>query len=132
MPLATSELIAIAQARLDDARILIQAGRYDGALYLCGYAVELSLKARICRTLDWLGYPATKREFDGYQSFKTHDLDILLRLSGRESYVKMNHLADWSAVAQWSPEARYQPVGTISPADAQTMITAAAALLSTL
>ncbi len=57
--------------------------RYDGAVYLAGYTVELALKARICEVLNWSGYPATSKEFDGYRSFRTHDLRVLLSLSGR-------------------------------------------------
>lgn len=129
MPLPISDLLAIAQARLDDAQVLMSAGKPDGAAYLCGYAVELSLKACICRTLGWPDYPATRNEFQGYQTFKTHVLDVLLHLSGRESFVKANLLAEWSAIATWDPEARYQPVGKIKAEDAQSMVEAAATLL---
>jgi enhancing lycopene biosynthesis protein 2 len=38
-----SDLRDIAQARLDDADALLQAGRFDGSVYLCGYAVEIAL-----------------------------------------------------------------------------------------
>jgi hypothetical protein len=41
-----AELDKLAKARLDDARALLAANRFDGATYLCGYAVELALKAR--------------------------------------------------------------------------------------
>jgi len=46
-----AELDKLAQARLDDAQALLAANRYDGATYLCGYAVEMALKARTCRVL---------------------------------------------------------------------------------
>ena len=85
--LTITELRAISAARLDDAQALFDAGHYDGVVYLCGYAVELALKARICETLNWSGYPATNREFRDYQSFRTHDLKVLLRLSGQESKI---------------------------------------------
>jgi len=49
-----SELDHIAVARIEDARVVFDAGRFDGAIYLCGYAVEVGLKARICRTLNWV------------------------------------------------------------------------------
>lgn len=49
--ISTQELKKIAAARLRDAEILYQGKRYDGAFYLCGYAVELTLKAKICKTL---------------------------------------------------------------------------------
>jgi hypothetical protein len=57
------ELRRLAFARLKDARALYAAGRYDAALYLCGYAVEIALKARICRTLRWEGFPQTRKQF---------------------------------------------------------------------
>jgi HEPN domain-containing protein len=129
MPLPISDLRAIAQARLDDAQVLLSAGKPDGAAYLCGYAVELSLKACICRTLGWAAYPATSKEFQDYKTFKTHVLDVLLHLSGRELFVKENLLAEWSAIATWDPEARYQPVGKVKAGDAQSMVEAAATLL---
>ncbi len=60
--LRTGEIEQIAEARLADAQLLLDADRYDGAVYLCGDAVELGLKARICRTLRWAGFPSTTGE----------------------------------------------------------------------
>ena len=124
-----AELDRIAQARLEDATALLQAGRYDGATYLCGYAVEVALKARICRTLNWLDFPSTSAEFQAYRSFQTHDLNVLLRLSGQEARIRQQHFALWSPVAVWNPELRYNEIGTATLSDAQTMIQAAEDLL---
>ncbi|MCL5280410.1 MAG: HEPN domain-containing protein [Planctomycetes bacterium] len=126
----TNDVKEIAHARLQDADILLTSERYDGAIYLCGYAIELALKARICQTLKWSGYPQTNAEFKDYQSFKTHDLDVLLHLTGREQNIKTKFFAEWSAVAQWNPTARYQPVGTANEADARLMISAAKVLVT--
>jgi HEPN domain-containing protein len=120
--LTRDELLKIARARLIDAEVLSRSRRYDGAIYLCGYAVEIKLKARICRTLHWNGYPATRNEFQRYQSFKTHDLDVLLRLSGVESKIKSNFLAEWSVVAEWDTNARYKPIGSASKQEVELMI----------
>jgi hypothetical protein len=49
--ITTADLRGIAQARLDDADTLFQANRFDGSVYLCGYAVEIALKAKICDCL---------------------------------------------------------------------------------
>jgi HEPN domain-containing protein len=38
-------LIELAEAKLEDAKLLLNAGRDDNAYYLAGYAVELILKA---------------------------------------------------------------------------------------
>src|SRR5262249_15615832 len=82
--LSIADLRKIAKARVRDAEVLRDAGRYDAAVYICGYAVETALKARICKTLKWSGYPATAKEFNDYSSLRTHDLEVLLHLSGRE------------------------------------------------
>jgi len=130
IPLA--ELDRIANARLDDAKALLAAGRYDGATYLCGYAVEVSLKARTCRILSWVDFPRTGSEFHAYKSFQTHELDVLLRLSGQEPRIKQEHFALWNAVAVWKAESRYNAIGTVQRSDAETMIDAADQLLRVL
>ena len=130
--LATQEVRRIASARLRDAEVLLAANRYDGAVYLCGYAGELALKARICKTLKWPGYPESNKEFEPLKSFKVHDLDVLLRLTGRESIVKATYFVEWSAVAAWNPEARYKPIGSANAADAQLMLASASVLLKKL
>jgi hypothetical protein len=125
----TEDVTAIAKARLEDADILLASRRYDGAIYLCGYAVELALKAKICQTLKWSGYPSSNAEFKDYQSFRTHDLDVLLHLTGREEFIKTHLFTEWSALAQWNPNARYQAIGTAKEPDAQLMISATKLLL---
>jgi hypothetical protein len=130
--LSRRELKQIARARLKDAEVLFGAKRYDGASYLCGYAVEIALKAKVCATLKWKGFPSTKREFDSYQSFKTHSLDVLLTLSGVEEKIKKRYLTDWSVVAEWDPEARYKPVGKVSEGDSRLMIESTKALMAAL
>ena len=58
-----TELRTLARARLKEAQILFEAKRYDAATYLCGYAIELALKARICQTLGYTHFPKTNKEF---------------------------------------------------------------------
>lgn len=120
--ISIADLKKIASARLKDAEILYKGKRFDGAVYLCGYAVELTLKARVCKTLKWNGFPSTTSEFQGLQSFKTHRLDLLLSLSGQEAKIKTRFLADWSVVASWDSETRYSVIGTATQTDARDMI----------
>ncbi|MEK6409475.1 MAG: hypothetical protein AABN34_21330 [Acidobacteriota bacterium] len=127
-----TELRKIAQERLKDAEALLKAGRYDGAIYLGGYVVEIGLKSRICKVLKWKNFPQTRGEFQSFQSFKTHDLDVLLSLSGAEDKIKTRYFAEWSAVATWDPEARYNPIGSATQTDAELLIEAARKLLSAL
>ena len=130
--ISVAELDDIARARLEDAKALLTASRFDAATYLCGYTVEIALKARICRTLNWTEFPSTGGEFEGYRSFQTHELDILLRLSGQEARVKRNHFPLWDAVAFWKAESRYNVVGTTQRPEATAMIYAAEELLTVL
>jgi HEPN domain-containing protein len=124
--LTRTELLKIKRARLKDAKILYQNRQYDGAVYICGYAVEIALKARICKTLKWIdGYPDTRKEFENYTSFKTHDLDVLLRISGIEEQIKKRFFSEWSTIAKWNPEARYKEIGKINKIEAGNMIQAA-------
>ena len=127
-----AELDRIAQARLEDARALLAAGRPDGAIYLCGYAVEVALKARVCRQLNWPDFPRTSGEFNALKSFQTHSLDTLLRLSGQEANIKQSNFAEWNVVSTWNPEARYDIIGTATLPSATNMITAAVALMAAL
>ncbi len=119
------ELRKIAWGRLKDAQVLFNARRYDGTVYLCGYAVELAIKNRICRTLKWDKYPISGK----LNNFKTHDLQLLLQLSGIEEMVKTSLLAEWSVVSEWNSELRYQNIGSITMDEAKLMIEAAKTLL---
>lgn len=130
--ISVENLREIAKARLEDSEILYRAKRYDGAAYLCGYVIELALKSRICETLKWPGFPESKHEFENYRSFKTHSLDVLLSLTGKEQEIKTQFLADWSVVVKWDPEVRYKPIGTAGERDANLMIESTKALLGVL
>jgi hypothetical protein len=130
--ISTKELRAIARARLQDAQALLRAKRFDGAWYLCGYAVELALKARICRTLKWSGFPDSGQDFAGMQSVKTHDLKILLRFSGIESRVLTKHRGEWEVVVTWNPEIRYKANLLTTAEEAANMVTCVERLLEVL
>ena len=91
--------------------------------------MELAIRARICQTLKWDGFPETRREFENYGSLKVHKLDVLLSLTGHQARIKTHHLTEWSVVAAWDPESRYRPIGSASRADAQLMIHSAEVLL---
>lgn len=123
------ELRRIARCRLAEARALYKNGKYDGAAYLAGYAIEAALKARICQTLQWNGYPETRREFDNYLSFRTHDLVVLLTLTNVENRIKTRHWLAWTRIKTWNPEIRYRRIGSVTQQDAFEMLEAAAELL---
>lgn len=137
MPLANpdttpDELRSISSCRVDDALTLLDSGRFDGARYLCGYAIELALKARICDTLGWSKYPHSRREFENLNSFKTHNLDVLLHLTGREVEIKRKHFPEWSNINTWDPESRYLPVGSLNHDEVKRFISDARTLIANL
>ncbi len=108
---------------------MYRRGSYDGASYLCGYAVEIALKARICRTLRWAGFPSTPSEFQNVKSVQTHNFEALLLFTGLETRIKVVQYDDWIIVKKWTPEQRYNPVVTQTITDAADMIAAARTLL---
>lgn len=73
VPQAWDRLEAAAHERLQDARVLFEARRFDTAINNGLYALEITLKARICRHLDLDRLP---------DALKKHDLELLLNYSG--------------------------------------------------
>ena len=110
--------------RLEEAEVLFTAGLYDGCAYLCGYVVELALKARICATLDIDEYPEKGRLGD---TFKTHGFDELRVLAGMEKELAAANkpLGDnWSLATSWKPGRRYEPAGTYDQTGATAILDA--------
>jgi HEPN domain-containing protein len=116
------ELQKLACLRLKEAEALFAAGCYDGCAYLCGYVVELALKAATCATLDVAEYPESRIR----GAFKTHDFDDLRLLAGMEQAFTANstRLANWSVASEWKPERRYRPEGTYDAAAARGILDA--------
>jgi HEPN domain-containing protein len=106
---------------LREAEALYNAGLYDGSVYLAGYAVELGLKARICRLLRVAEYPV-----DIGQSFKIHNFGQLKLLAGLDPEInikKNKELYDnWSKAVLWDPEQRYEPPGRYNANTAKAIL----------
>jgi hypothetical protein len=118
------ELKDLVRLRLKEAEALFSAGCYNGAVYLCGYAVEVALKARICRLLGIDQYPDTG-PVKGV--FAVHDLDQLLLLSGLRGKVGPKEaplFENWGRTIPWNPSLRYRPPGTISRSEARGILDA--------
>lgn len=117
------ELQKLACLRLKEAEALYAADCYDGCAYLCGYVVELALKAAVCATLGIDEYPEKGSRLK--DAFKTHDFDDLKLLAGMEAAFTANasRLANWSVASEWKPERRYQ-VGTYDQASASKVLDA--------
>ena len=103
------DLQKLAQAKFDDASLLLESGRYSNAYYLAGYAVELALKACIARQIRAEEIP-TKQLID---KVFTHKFANLIGLAGLavELQKAQDHdhqfQAYWGVASEWSPETRY-------------------------
>lgn len=133
--ISQDDLLRISLSRFKEAKILLEKNRFDGAVYLCGYALELLLKRHICTVLNWDdGYPSTSKEFDKLKlkSFKTHDLNCLLKLSGLEKQVRADSalFADWQIANTWDSEIRYRNIGSVNKTEAESTINASRTLLN--
>lgn len=110
IPLPRKQLQQLARLRLREAEALYHAGLYDGCAYLAGYAVELALKARICRLLGLKDYP-----LELGQTFRIHELEQLKVLAGLTDQIHPGRNRDlfnnWSKAVEWSPEQRYEAPG---------------------
>jgi hypothetical protein len=128
-----SALSGTAREYLRAAKMLRTRRSYDASVYLCGYAVEIALEARICRMLKWTtGFPETNSEFQDKGNLKTHDFQALLNFTGLQERIQREHVSDWSVVCRWRPEQRYNPIGTKGPAEANEIITATQRMLRVL
>lgn len=111
--LCQADIQTMAHQKLREADCLLKNGYFDGAYYLGGYAVELLLKAKVCKTLgidDFFAFNKFKKEL--YKPYKVHDYEELLILSGLYSeFVKaqsdVTFKRHWSIVGSWNENARY-------------------------
>jgi hypothetical protein len=82
----SEEIKKLADLRLEEAQILLENGKTNGAFYLLGYTIELYLKYKICKLLNidnLFDEKCTLRKyFDGRNPFFSHDLNTLFVFSG--------------------------------------------------
>lgn len=116
------ELQQLSCLRLKEAEALFNSGCHDGCAYLCGYVVELALKAAICATLGIADYPDDRLK----GAFKTHDFDDLKLLAGMEQAFTTTTalLTNWSIASKWRSQRRYEPEGTYDQAAANEILEA--------
>jgi hypothetical protein len=89
------------------------------AYYGAGYAVELLLKAKICKTLDIPDFFdfGVRRKFNTEDNitkpYKVHNFEQLLILSGLyrthvQEWSSVDDKADWSIINSWNENYRYK------------------------
>lgn len=101
--------------RLDDARALLNADRWRGAMYLAGYAVECLLKATLMRMFDCRHLRELEEELQRRGILPTHatifmhQLEVLLRLTQGLDRLRQNESMwqSFNIVNRWVPAWRY-------------------------
>jgi hypothetical protein len=120
-PLPRAQLQILAKVRLREAEALYKASLYDGSVSVAGYAVELALKARICRLLGLKEYP-----LEPTQAFKIHNLEQLKVLAGLTAHIDASRNRDlfnnWSIAVAWNPEQRYDAPGKYNAVTAKRIL----------
>lgn len=108
------DLQKMAEERVADAAALLDAGRFQAAYYLCGYAVECALKACIAKEVREFDFPDRKVVNDSY----VHNLTKLLTVSridklyDEEARRNSAFAENWSIVKDWSEVSPYDPAIT--------------------
>ncbi len=72
----------LANSRIQESKVLLDNKCYNGAYYLCGYAIECALKACIAKNIKASEIPDRKFINDIF----THDVKSLVRLAGLEGF----------------------------------------------
>jgi hypothetical protein len=105
------ELRQLAEDRIADAGILLAAGRWSGAYYLTGYAVECGLKACIARLTKQDEFP---RDRKFVEECYNHNLEKLLKAADLKSALDAEVLANllfsdkWGIAKDWQETSRYE------------------------
>jgi len=110
-----SEQSKASKHRLDDARTLLNAGRWRGAMYMSGYAVECLIKTKLmqnysCRNLYELENELQRRGIlASHATIFTHHLELLLRLTQAFDRLKQNQVLwpQFNIINRWVPAWRY-------------------------
>jgi HEPN domain-containing protein len=120
------EFQELAGHRLDEAKALLDAEKWDGAYYLAGYAVELALKSCIIKRLMATdAFPDRKFSEHCY----THSIEKLVVLANLEVLKRLDSASNlalednWQILKLWSEEKRYH---RIEQKEAETLYSAIA------
>lgn len=103
-----SEFQQLADVRIAEAGVLLAAGKWDGAYYLAGYAVECALKACIAKRTRAEDFPPREA-----RDYYTHDIERLVKSLKIEAALNAAKSANrafetfWELVDGWSEESRY-------------------------
>lgn len=105
-----TELKQLTRARIREAKLLLDNGKYSGAYYLSGYSIECAIKACIARRTRRHEFP--DKAF--VNKIYTHDLVQLMSSAGLKVQLDADIVANsglaanWSTVKDWNEKSRYE------------------------
>lgn len=100
----------LTELRLNEAKVLLDNGAWEGSYYLAGYSVECALKACIAKQTRRYDFPPSRKVID---DIYTHNLEKLMNASGLASTFSNARKSDkklaahWNVVKLWSEAYRY-------------------------
>lgn len=121
------DLQELSRLRRREAAALLKAGRFAGAYYLSGYAVECALKACIAKQTRRHDFP----DKEVVQKAYAHNLEQLVKGAGleraldAEMRVSKSLELNWTIVKDWKVTSRY--LTTITYAEARDLYKACTA-----
>ena len=107
-----AQLRQMAETQILDAECLLAGGRWAGAYYVAGYAVECGLKACIMAHVEASGAVFQDKKFS--EKCWTHDLEELLRLANlkpaldADAAVSAALSGNWAVAKDWRETSRYE------------------------
>ena len=107
-----AQLRQLAEDRILDANQLLAGGRWGGAYYLAGYAVECGLKACIMAHVEVSGAIFIDKKFS--EKCWTHDFENLLELANLTGTLATDTAANtalsnnWILATDWNEASRYE------------------------
>jgi hypothetical protein len=107
-----AELQQLAADRILDAQALLAAGRWSGAYYLTGYAVECGLKSCVLAYVERTGVIFEDRKF--LEGCWTHELERLVNTADLQRKLGPAKAANpalarsWDIAIGWKETSRYQ------------------------
>jgi hypothetical protein len=104
-----ADLQQLAETRLREAKVLLDAGEWSGSYYLCGYSVECALKAAVAAEVKQGDFPDKKLA----EAVYTHDVVRLRGLAGLGEDVSHGQLSqgqnvNWLVAKDWRETSRYE------------------------
>ncbi len=106
----------ISMERLSDAESLLSAGRWQGAYYMAGYAVECALKACIARKTQAGDFPPKDASKVWVHNLK----ELLASAALSEAVMPQPVKINWAIVVSWSEGQRYE--SSVDERMAQSML----------